>query len=502
MDQAQEAITQLQNDYQLYAERCLKVVNTEGKLVPFKLNPQQKLLHEAIEKQRAETGKVRVIVCKSRRLGISTYVAGRFTWKTAMNPHRRAAVITHVTDATNAIFKIYKRFHSNLPDFIKPEIKHSNAKELEFESLDSSVKVSTAGSAESGRGDSIIYLHGSEVAFWPNAYEIAAGTIRSVADVDETETILESTPLGIGTFFYETWVAAEEGLNGYIAIFLPWTVDPSCYSEPPEDFSPSDDELEYQKMYQLSDGQLYWRRQTMRQLGEEKFRQEYPISVAEAFRSTNGDTFILPEPVVQARKRTLPPESKNMPLILGVDVASMGKDKTCIVWRKGSTVLKYEKLEKMENDKVADRLIQIILKDQPTKIFIDGTGGYGGGVAACLRLRGYTSEEVHFNSTPTDPQYLNKRAEMYGDLRDWLQGEVSLPDEDEIEQDLTSFGFKHNVSGKLQLESKADVKKRLKRSPDIGDALALTFAYPIGPAMIANSDVWNKLRNRQADYDW
>ncbi|MGJ0430878.1 hypothetical protein [Methylobacter sp.] len=503
MEQLKEAISTFKDGFPLYADKCLKLVNNKGELVPFKLNHQQTLVHEAIEKQKAETGKVRLIILKSRKLGMSTYTSGRFIHATALNKHKRAAVVTHVTDSTNALFRIYKRFHDNLPVIVRPNIKRSNSKELEFDAIDSSIKVTTAGSSESGRGDTIHYLHCSEMAFWPNSYEIAASLLRSVADVAGTEIIVESTPCGIGSLFYDMWVDAEAGENGYIPIFLPWTLDPECSIEPPPDWVPSDDEVDYQALHKLTNGQLFWRRVTMRQLGEDKFRQEYPINVAEAFRSTSGDTFILPEPVLKARKRELPPEPKNMPLVLGVDVASAGKDKTCIIWRRGNTVEKYVKLSQLENDQVANYLIPILQKDNPAKVFIDGTGGYGGGVAACLRLRGYSSEEIHFSESPTDPQYANKRAEMYGELRNWLKGEVSLPDEDEIEQDLTSFGYKHNSAGKLLLESKADVKKRLKRSPDIGDALALTFAYPIGPHLHATANgSWIAMRERQPDYAW
>jgi len=434
MDELKEVIQKFKEDFPYYAENCLKIVDNKGNLVPFKLNPQQLLVHETIERQKAETGMVRLIILKSRKLGISSYVSGRIIQKTALDKHKRGAVVTHVTDSTNALFKIYKRFHYNLPLPVKPDIRRSNSKELEFASIDSSIKVTTAGSEQSGRGDTIHYLHCSEIGFWPSAYEIAASLLRSVADVEGTEIIVESTPNGIGSLFYDMWVDAEAGENGYIPLFFPWTIDSDCSTTPPPNWTPTKDEKEYQDLYKLSDAQIFWRRTTMRLLGEDKFRQEYPISVAEAFRSTSGDTFILPENVLKARKRELPPESKSMPLILGVDVATMGKDKTCIVWRKGSTVEKYEFLSQMENDKVADHLIKIILKDAPTKIFIDGTGGYGGGVAACLRLRGYASEEIHFSSTPNDQQYANKRAEIFGDLKEWLSGEVSIPDEDHIEK--------------------------------------------------------------------
>jgi len=191
----------------------------------------------------------------------------------------------------------------------------------------------------------------------------------------------------------------------------------------------------------------------------------------------------------------------HFPLILGVDVADQGADSTCFVWRRGDAIQKYKLFSKLRNEEVAEQLINIIKTDKPSKIFIDATGGYGAGVSAILRTRGFETEEINFGSKSTNSEYANKRAEMYANLRDWLDKEVSIPDEDIIESDLISFGYKHNLQGQLQLESKADIKKRLRRSPDIGDAMALTFAYDIYYNTNDNNS-WDKLRNREGTYDW
>jgi hypothetical protein len=491
----------IKDDLVNYSKVCLKVVTNSGELADFNLNNQQILVHQKIEEQLRNEGRVRVIILKSRKLGISTYSAARFIHKTSTNPHKRAAVITHVSDSTSAIFRVYKRFYDNLPDYFKPKIKANNARELEFQNLDSSIVVATAGSSNTGRGDTIHYLHCSEIAFWPNSREIASGLMRAVADVDGTEIIIESTATDISTMFYEMWIDAESGTNGYLPIFIPWTVDPSCTTKVPDNMVFEDDELEYQKLYKLSDEQLLWRRLTIRQLGEKKFKNEYPISATEAFSGYDTDSFIPSETVINARKRKIDEHLYySFPLILGVDVASMGNDKTCIIWRRGDCIYKYKLFEKMKNEEVADQLINIINQEKPSKIFIDATGGYGAGVAAILRLRGYQSEEINFGSKATDNKYANKRCEMYANLRDWLEREVSIPDEDIVESDLISFGYKHDLNGRLLLESKVDVKKRLKRSPDISDAMALTFAYEIGNDFIDNN--WDKLRNRDGDYGW
>lgn len=493
----------IKNDLSKYSSDLLKIVDNKGELVPFKLNEQQKIVHDKIETQLRNTGMVRVIILKSRKLGISTYTAARFIHATMTQPYTRAGVITHIGDSTTALFRIYRRFYENVPDILKPTLKKNNAKELEFQDIDSSLKVSTAGSAQTGRGDSPRLLHMSEFGFFPNAEEIAAGIMRSVADVPNTEVIIESTASSVDTLFYAMWQSAVAGTSDYLPIFLPWTVDPSCYREPPENYQFTADELEYASIHKLSNGQLYWRKITIQQLGEKKFKNEYPISADEAFSGIEVDSFIDQNRVLLAQNNTIEVDN-NLPLILGIDVASMGADKSCIVWRRGPVIYKYKLFEKLQNDELAEEIIKIIKSDAPAKLFIDGSGGYGSGVASCLRQRGYDSTEIQFGSKSTIVDCANKRAEMYFNVRDWLNNYVSLPDDSIIASDLCCFGYKHNLQGQLLLESKADVKKRIKRSPDIGDAIALTFAYgeSLGPALTNTNADWDKFRNRDNDYAW
>lgn len=500
MDKLKQFFDQIKQDLVLYSSKCLKIVTNDGRFVEFNFNDQQKRVHEMIENQKKTSGRVRTIILKSRKLGMSTYVAARFIHQTTLNKHKRAAVITHVADSTNAIFRVYKRFYDSIPAVLKPITRRNNAKELEFDSIDSSIKVATAGSKETGRGDTVHYLHCSEIGFWPNAREIAAGLMRSVADVDDTEIIIESTATSVDTLFYEMWQQAISGQNNYLPIFLPWTVDPTCSMDSTgQTFSP--EELEYQRRFKLTNDQLYWRRVTIKQLGETKFKNEYPITANEAFAAVAVDSFISYDAVDRARSNTMTRDQyATYPLILGVDVASMGDDKTCFVWRQGPCVLKYQLFSKLTNEFVADELIKVIRRDKPAKVFIDGTGGYGGGVAAICRTRGYQVEEINFGSKSSRTDCHNKRAEMYVNLKEWLEQDVSLPDDELLAADIAAVGYKHDLMGRIQLNSKDEIKKILKRSPDTSDALALTFAYEIGPAV--DNQIWDEFRNREGDYIW
>lgn len=171
------------------------------------------------------------------------------------------------------------------------------------------------------------------------------------------------------------------------------------------------------------------------------------------------------------------------PLIIGVDVARFGDDKTVFCYRKGRLVLKLESRSGMSTVDVANYLMKEIRELQPARIFID-IGANGAGVYDILKDRGMGEvvRGVNFGSKAIyDDRYFNKRAEMWGEANEWLKQElpVQIPNDDELLDDLCSVNKKYDNKGRLQLESKDDVKKRIGRSPDKADAFVLTFAEPV-----------------------
>ena len=112
--------------------------------------------------------------------------------------------------------------------------------------------------------------------------------------------------------------------------------------------------------------------------------------------------------------------------------------------------------------------------------FVDGTGGYGAGVVDALIQAGHTPQEIHFSGEPVDKRYANKRAEMWFSMANWIKRGGSLPPMPEIVREFTAptYTFKN---GRFLLEPKEQIKKRMGFSPDVADALALTFAYPEMP---------------------
>lgn len=184
--------------------------------------------------------------------------------------------------------------------------------------------------------------------------------------------------------------------------------------------------------------------------------------------------------------------SVDLPLIIGVDVARFGDDKTAVARRIGRRAFRIRTCSKMNLVETANMIVNIIHEEKPARVNID-VGGVGAGVVDILLDRGYGSivRPVNFGEAAQESErYCNRRAEMWGRLKEWLTSElpVSLVDCEGLSEDLTAPNKKYDSLGRLLLEKKEEIKKRLGRSTDVGDALALTFAEKFYPS---NLNVFN-----------
>ncbi len=269
-----------------YAEKCLNIRTKKGSIVTFKLNSAQRFIHEALEKQLKDTGRIRALVLKGRQQGCSTYVEGRFFWKVTHKRGVRAFILTHLEEATRNLFQIMRRFFDYCPPMVKPHVSHANSKEIVFDKLDSGYQVGTAKSQGVGRSNTLQYFHGSEVAYWANARDHVSGVLQAVADVDGTEVILESTSAGADGLFYDMCMEAYKARSEYQLIFVPWFWQLEYKRELSQDFVISAEEEQYKQEHHLDDEQIHWRRQKIYQLGNIwTFRREYPATVEEAFNA-------------------------------------------------------------------------------------------------------------------------------------------------------------------------------------------------------------------------
>lgn len=473
----------LRDDFSHYTRKCLKIRTKEGYIKSFELNKAQAYINDCIEQQKRETGKVRAIVLKGRQQGCSTFIEGRFFWLVTHHFGIRAFILTHDIEATNNLFEMAQRYYEHCPQVVRPSIQASNSKELSFSGLDSGYKIGTAGNKFVGRSSTIQLLHGSEVAYWPNASEHAKGILQAVPNNKNTEVFIESTANGIGNYFHEQWQLAETRQSEFIPIFIPWFWQDEYVMTPDANFKADEEEEYLVATFGLTAPQLMWRRYKIMELsvggldGVRAFMQEYPCHATEAFQTTGEDNFISPKIIMAARKMVY--DERFGPIIIGVDPARFGDDRTSICRRQGRIVYGLESYTKKDTMEVVGIVHQIIIKENPAKVCID-IGGLGAGIYDRLKELGHGEIIVAVNggSSPLDQKiYFNKRAEMWGKMKEWLLDlPCKIPDIDSLHADLCGLKYKFDSNSRLQLERKEDVKKRGIRSPDEGDALALTFA--------------------------
>ena len=475
-------LKRLRGDWPYYAPRVLKILTKPGDIIPLVPNRAQQYLHAEIERQKAETGRVRILGVKGRQQGFSTYTEGRFYWKVSGEFGKRAFILTHLAEATTNLFAMTRRFHELSPEWLKPSTRMFSATGIEFDDLKSQISVSTAGSVGTGRSATAQYFHGSEVGYWQNAADHMAGIGQIVPDMPGTEIILESTGNGTGNLFHGMVEDAMRGRGDYRLVFVPWYWQEEYVREPPADWMPSGEDLDYGQPYGLSREQLYWRRvkvDTDFRGDEPLFDQEYPATPALAFRRVAGDTFISVEAVLKARK-TLAVESLG-PLILGVDPAEYGADDTVIIGRRGrdasSIYQRHHGRGPMEVVGIVGKLADRVL---PDSINVDATG-IGSGIADRLTELGYPVQRVGFGERAiADTKYPRRGDEMWGDMKDWIMDTPNkLPDDDQLQTELTMRQYSYDSSRRTVLESKETMKQRGLGSPDGADALALTFAIPV-----------------------
>ena len=200
----------------------------------------------------------------------------------------------------------------------------------------------------------------------------------------------------------------------------------------------------------------------------------------------------------EGKKRILRAEDYNFaPKLLGVDVAWEGNDSSCLFMRQG---LYSEMLFKEKNIDTADLAGRIMEFDKQYNfdaVFVDA--GWGSGVIDQLRRLGMEKIiVVYFNAASTMKECKNKRTQMWFQIRDWLKAGGRIPDDDMLGQELGNVQKNYDdKTGKAILEPKAKTKGRVGHSPDMGDALAMTFAYPVEK----NIAGYNNYATIQAEYD-
>lgn len=289
----------------------LSIVTKEGRAERLNLNWAQQRFVAAFEERWNAGRPVRIINLKARQLGIST-VTEAIGFILAMNiENMRGMVIGSDIDNAQHLLAMTDNYWETYPFKLLHDQKYASRNELSWSDMHSSIKVATSNNAKAGRGKTIRFLHGSEIAFWDDAKRTMTSVSQAVPTQPETFICLESTANGVGNYFYSQWQAAEEGGTDYLPLFFPWHLHyeyrASYIGLPYSSLGKLDSEEKTLRNIGLSDDALAWRRWAIRNLcaGDlNMFHQEYPVTPEEAFINTGTNIF----PIAKLRECHEPKE--------------------------------------------------------------------------------------------------------------------------------------------------------------------------------------------------
>lgn len=233
------------------------------------------------------------------------------------------------------------------------------------------------------------------------------------------------------------------------------------------------------------------------------------VRVRGVFPRAGSTQFIDVDDVEEAMRREVPADAEEA-MVIGVDVARFGDDRSVIFFRKGRDARSRPPLvfRKVDTMTLAGKVVEVAGDCRADAVFVD-EGGVGGAVIDRMRQLGVPHVlGVHFSARAdrwtaegSGPLFANKRAEMWGRMKEWLKT-GAIPDDPALAQDLIGLEYGYDARNAIQLEKKDDMKRRGLASPDLGDALALTFAQPVHPVWRRRDiDMTPKILDNDDDYD-
>jgi hypothetical protein len=416
------------------------------------------------------SGERKISVRSGHGVGKSTAASWAMLWF-VLTCYPSKVVVTAPTSAQlyDALFAELKRWHKELPDAWR-ELLEAKTDRIELKASPTeafiSARTSRAEQPEALQGvhSDHVMLVADEASGVPEAvFEAAAGSMSGHSAV----TILLGNPTKSSGFFFDTHNRLKDEW---------WTRRVSCY-----------DSRRVSKDYIADMASRY---------GEES--NAFRIRVLGEFPKTDDDTLIGFDLVDSAFHRDVS-ASEDAPIVWGLDVARFGTDATALAKRRGNAVNEIRKWKNLDLMQTTGAVVAeyeaVKLEDRPIEILVDSIG-LGAGVVDRLRELGLPARGINVAESPAmGTIYVNLRAELWGKMKAWLEKrDCKLPKDDSLLAELVAPRYTFNSSGKMKLESKDEMRKRGIGSPDMADALALTFASDAGIALYGKSytSKWNK----------
>jgi phage terminase large subunit len=416
-------------------------------------------------------GHRRISVRSGHGVGKSTTASWAMLWF-MLTRYPVKVVVTAPTSAQlyDALFAELKRWVKELPPALNQllEVKQERI-ELKSSNTEAfiSARTSRAEQPEALQGvhSEHVMLVGDEASGIPEAvFEAAAGSMSGHAAV----TILLGNPTKSSGFFFDTHNRLKHEW---------WTRRVSCADSP-----------------RVSSAYLA---EMASRYGEES--NAYRIRVLGEFPRSDDDTVIPMELIEAALHRDVEANPK-APTVWGLDVARFGSDSSVLCKRKANLILeqprRWRNLDLMQlTGAVKAEYDACLVEDRPLEILVDVIG-LGAGVVDRLRELGLPARGINVSESPAmGATYRNLRAELWYKAKAWLEKrDCKLPKDEDLIAELATVRYKFMSTGKIQIESKDDIRKRGLASPDKADAFVLTFASDAGVAIHGTSfsSPWSK----------
>ena len=415
-------------------------------------------------------GQRRISVRSGHGVGKSTTVAILCIWY-LLTRYPVKIVITAPTSAQlfDALFAEIKRWVNVLPVQVQ-QLLNVKSDRVEIAAAPEtgfiSARTSRAESPEALQGihaDNVLLI-ADEASGVPEAvFEAAAGSMSG----EEACTILLGNPTRSSGFFFDTHNRLKDQW---------WTRRVSCVDSP----RVSAAYVEEMKQRYGEDSNAY----RVRVLGE------FPLS---------DDDTVIPMHLIEAAMARDLVDDERAPAIWALDVARFGTDRSALAKRRGQVITEIKKWAGLDLMQLTGAVVAEYQAQphhlRPVEILVDSIG-LGSGVVDRLRELKLPCRGVNVSESPSmKGTYQNLRAELWFATKAWLeQRGCRLPRDEDLMAELAGPRFKFSSSGKLQVESKDDMRKRGLRSPDMADAVCLTMAADAATAIygVAANGNWHK----------
>lgn len=438
--------------------------------------------------------RAKIIVVKPRQIMSTTaFSAALFKLCNDIEGYK-GLITTHRAKVTTEVFENLKRFQEQMPSELRVETTQMNDYKVAWKNL-SEIVTGTAGT-DSGRGFPCLWLMPSELGRYKERHvkDLQEGAMQAHASAEKASIFIgESTSGGEGNYFHELAVKGwRNPKSSLYTCFYGWHEMPEYQLPPPKGWVPDTEEVKLMKLLNCSVNQIYWRHVKLHDEMRGNltgFQREYPSNFEEAFTAAEGR--LIDSVVIGNCLNSLTLPDKSQPLVLGVDPAGRGGDRTVLIKRQGFYMFEPLIMNKMDDYTLTNIIIKMMDEDQIDHVFIDM--GYGHGTYYNLRGLGRRNVTgVHFGGNPSPANkalYADRRTEMAAFFQDWCEegpsqmgGTARLPNHPEFLTDIRAIPDLE-YSGEMQkfkLATKDEIKEdNGGRSPDCFDAAILTLAAPV-----------------------